>query len=44
MTQSGKDFFYMITAVGNPGAQAGFYAACEGQSGVKQCVVTIAYG
>ena len=44
VTQSGKDFFYKITAVGNPGAQAGFYAACEGQSGVKQCVVTIAYG
>ena len=44
MGQSGSDFFYKITAVGEPGSEAGFYAACEGQSGVKQCVVTIAFG
>ena len=42
--QSGSDYFYKITAIGESGESAGFYAAVEGQSGVKQCVVTIAYG
>lgn len=42
--QSGDDYFYKITAIGESGQSAGFYAAVEGQSGVKQCVVTVAYG
>lgn len=42
--QEGNDYFYRITAVGNPGQEAGIYVALEGEPGVKQCVAAIAYG
>lgn len=41
---TGDDFFYKITAVGQPGAAAGIYASVPNQPGKKLCVVAIAQG
>ena len=40
----GKDTYYKITAIGQPGQSAGFYMAAAGQQAQKVCVVTIAAG
>lgn len=39
---TGNDFYYKITAVGNPGQQTGIYVSVPGQDAVKICAVTVA--
>lgn len=39
--KSGNDTYYKITAIGNPGQQAGFYMSVAGQPAQKVCVVTV---
>lgn len=38
---TGSDFYYKITAVGQPGRQSGIYMARPGQAAVRACIVTI---
>ena len=44
LKKSGNDYYYEITAVGNPGQSAGVYTTLKGQKPVKQCRVLIALG
>lgn len=39
--KDGKDTYYKITAIGQPGQSAGFYMKAAGQNAVKVCVVTV---
>lgn len=42
--KSGNNYFYKITAVGNPGQSSGIYTTIPNQKPVKQCKVLIAHG
>ena len=42
--KSGNDYFYKITAIGNPGQSAGIYTSIPNEKAVKQCKVLIARG
>jgi len=42
--KSGNNYFYKITAVGNPGQSSGIYTTIPNQKPVKQCKVLIARG
>lgn len=44
LKKSGNDYFYEITATGEPGQSAGVYTTVKGQNPVKQCKVLIARG
>ena len=39
--KSGNDSYYKITAIGEPGQQAGFYMSAPDQTAQKVCVVTV---
>lgn len=42
VSHTGSDYYYKITAAGQPGQQTGLYASANGQTAKKICVVTVA--